>query len=557
MGKTMKSTNGDITAFVAEDRLTTAYMIVAHSALFLGVSLGFLQALEFAGIDLYPQVSFLIKSYYHGLSLHGVLNVLVWTTFFISGFLTFVTVRALDTPLHSIGLGWTAFGVMAGGLVLAAVPLLNNQATVMFTFYPPMKAHAAFYVGLTLVVAATWLVALTLQQTYNAWRRTHPDDWTPLSAFMSLVTMAMWTIASLGITAEMLFLLLPWTFDWINGSDALLARTLFWFTGHPIVYFWLLPAYISWYTMVPQQAGGRLFSDPMARVSFLLFLILSIPVGIHHQYADPGIGQGWKLFHAFLTFAVFFPSLLTFFNVVASLENGARRRGGQGWVMWFTKLPWGDPSLVAQVLAMLLFASGGISGLINASYNVNLVVHNTAWVPGHFHLTVGSAVTLTFMGISYWLVPFLRGRALWNRQLALVQAWFWFIGMIIFSHAMHNLGLMGMPRRTMIGAATYLSLHPEWSTELPKVGLGGTLLFISALAYFVNLMMTVVASRQPATAEVPGAEALAGPEGAPNLLDRWWPWLAVAGLLILLAYGPTIAYLVSTSPLNAPGYRVW
>jgi cytochrome c oxidase subunit 1 len=120
-----------------------------------------------------------------------------------------------------------------------------------------------------LVVAATWLVALTLYRTYCVWRRTHPGKWTPLAAFMSLVTFAMWTIASLGITAEMIFMLLPWSFEWISGSDALLARTLFWFTGHPIVYFWLLPAYISWYTMVPRQAGGRLFSDPMARVSFL------------------------------------------------------------------------------------------------------------------------------------------------------------------------------------------------------------------------------------------------------------------------------------------------
>jgi cytochrome c oxidase subunit 1 len=109
----------------------------------------------------------------------------------------------------------------------------------------------------------------------------------------------------------------------------------------------------------------------------------------------------------------------------------------------------------------------------------------------------------------------------------------------------------------MIGASTYLALHPEWQNELPKVGLGGTLLFISALFYFVNLIMTVVASRQPAVVEVPAAEAMAGPEEAPKILDRWWPWLAVAGLLILLAYGPTIAYLVSTSPLNAPGYRVW
>ena len=106
----MRSANNDSKAFVAENRLTAAYVIIAHTALFLGVSLGFLQALEYAGIDLYPRVSFLIKSYYHGLSLHGVLNVLVWTTFFISGFLTFVTVRALETPLQGIGLGWAAFG---------------------------------------------------------------------------------------------------------------------------------------------------------------------------------------------------------------------------------------------------------------------------------------------------------------------------------------------------------------------------------------------------------------------------------------------------------------
>jgi heme/copper-type cytochrome/quinol oxidase subunit 1 len=70
----------------------------------------------------------------------------------------------------------------------------------------------------------------------------------------------------------------------------------------------------------------------MARASFMLLLILSNPVGIHHQYADPGIHRSWKLFHALLTFAVFSPSLLTFFNVVASPENGARARGGRASV---------------------------------------------------------------------------------------------------------------------------------------------------------------------------------------------------------------------------------
>jgi len=537
------------------NRLTAAYLIVALVALFGGGVTGALQALEHAGLNLYPWVGVLIKSYYHGLTLHGVLNVLVWTTFFISGFVPFIAVRALGIPLASIQLGWATFWLMTGGLLLAAVPLLGNAATVMFTFYPPMKAHWAFYVGLTLVVVATWLVTLNLTLTWRAWRARNPETRTPLPAFMALVTFAMWTIASLGIAAEMLFLLIPWSLGLLAGTDALLARVLFWFTGHPIVYFWLLPAYISWYMLAPRQAGGRLFSDPLARTSFILFLVLSTPLGFHHQYTDPGIHRGWKLLHAFLTFAVFFPSLLTFFNVVASLESGARARGGRGWVAWVRKLPWGDPSLTAQVGAMLLFTFGGIGGLINASYNLNLVVHNTAWIPGHLHLTVGSAVTLTFMGITYWLVPHLRGRALWSRGLALTQVMIWFVGMAIFSNALHRLGMLGAPRRTMLGAAAYV--QPEWTMLMLLVGVGGTMLFVSSLLYFLNLVLTLVASRTPAPAPPEFAEAISGPENAPMMLDRWRPWLALAAALIVVAYGPTLLRLALTTPLVTPGLRVW
>ena len=540
---------------MTESRLMAAYLTVALAALFGGVVTGLLQALEHAGIDLYPWVAPLIRSYYHGLTVHGVLNVLVWTTFFICGFLPYLTTRALGLPLARRGLGWLTFGLMTAGLVLAAIPLMANAATVMFTFYPPLRAHWAFYVGLTLVVVGTWLVTLNLVLTYRTWRRLNPGRRTPLAAFMSLATFAMWTIASLGLAVEMLYMLIPWSLGLRAGTDALLARVLFWFTGHPIVYFWLLPAYISWYTLVPRQAGGKLFSDPLARTSFLLFLVLSTPLGFHHQYTDPGIHRGWKLLHAFLTFAVFFPSLLTFFNVTASLESGARARGGKGWVAWFRKLPWGDPSLAAQVLAMLLFTFGGVGGLINASYNLNLVVHNTAWIPGHLHLTVGTAVTLTFMGITYWLLPVLCGHALWGRRLALTQVWLWFVGMAIFSHAMHQLGIMGAPRRTMLGAAAYV--QPEWRSLMAWVGIGGTILFLSSLLYFLNIVLTLVASRRPAPAPPEFAEAMSGPDHSPLILDRWRPWLALAAVLIAIAYGPTLLRLAVTTPLTTPGFRVW
>ncbi|NLG69856.1 MAG: b(o/a)3-type cytochrome-c oxidase subunit 1, partial [Firmicutes bacterium] len=542
-----------VTMSLAQRRLVSWHLYVAVGALALGASMGPLQALEHMGIDLYRYVPFL-ASYYQGLSLHGVLNVLVWTTFFISGFLTFVTSATLRRPLYSLRLGWLAWGLMTVGVVMAGWAMLTNQATVLFTSYPPLKGHPAYYFGLTLLVVGTWLVSANLFMTWRQWRREHPTARTPLGAFGALVTFVMWDLASVGLAVESLLMLIPMSLGTVEGTDPVLARAFFWFTGHPIVYFWLLPAYVSWYSMVPKQAGGKLFSDPLARLALLLFIPFSIPVGLHHQFPDPGSAQGWKMVHAALTFVVFFPSAMTAFTLLASLENAGRARGARGWFDWFFRLPWRDPSVAAQLFAMILFALGGISGIINASYNLNLMVHNTAWVPGHFHLTVGSGVTLTFMGISYWLIPYLTGRRLWSPKAALVQAWTWFIGMRIFGRGMHWLGLLGAPRRTMLGAATYAQLRPDWALPSILVGVGGAILAVSLYLYLVQIVATLFFSREPAQVEVPEAEAVSGPEHAPFWFERWRLWVGAAVVLAALGYVPTLVDLV-TRFTPVPGLR--
>jgi cytochrome c oxidase subunit 1 len=538
------------------DRIAGWNIGIAIAALTLGLALGVLQGLEHAGLDLYPALTPVLKSYYQGLSIHGVLNALVWTTFFICGFFTFALVRSLNRPLRFPWLSTWALICMVVGLLLAAYPLLANMATVLYTFYPPLQAHWTFYTGLTLVVVGSWMVGYSLLFTYGAWRKENEGKRTPFIALAILITMVMWQIATLGVAAEILFLVLPWSLGLIEGTDPLLARSLFWFFGHPLVYFWLLPAYVSWYGMLPAQTGGKMFSDPLARLVFWLFLLLSTPVGFHHQYTDPGIPQAWKYIHMALTFGVGFPSLITAFTVVASLELGARARGGKGWLGWIRRLNWGDPSYTAQNLAMILFAFGGISGITNASYNLNLAVHNTSWVPGHFHLTVGSAVTLTFFGICYWLVPKLTGNRLFTRGLALAQAWTWFFGMLFFSNAYHVLGLRyGAPRRTMLGAAPYAS--PEWTPFLIESVLGVTLLFISATLFFAVIFGTVLIRRKLKTAiEMPVAEPL-DPTPAPAWLDRWFPWVAGAVALVLISYGPMLFNLVQNMQLLSPGYQVW
>lgn len=542
----------------SERKLIAWHLVIAVLALFIGSLFGPLQALNWGGIDLYPSLTNLgIKSYYQGLTIHGVLNAVIWTTFFIMAFLTFNVVYGLKKNLTLPALNWAGFWLMVIGLVMAAFYILTNQATVLYTFYPPLQAPWLFYLALALVVVGSWLEGWGFIATYRAWRKEHAGERTPLIALMALITFVIWQLATIGVAIEVLALLIPWAAGLTQGIDVELARTFFWWFGHPLVYFWLLPAYISWYAYLPRQAGGKLFSETLSRLAFWLFLLFSVPVGFHHQYVDPGVPPGWRYIHALLTFAVAIPSLMTFFTVIASLEYAGRKNGGTGLFGWMRTLPWGDPAVSSQLLAGILFMFGGIGGLINASYNLNLIMHNSAWVPGHFHLTVGAAVTMTFMGISYWFVPYLTKKPLGWPKLAKIQPWVYFIGMAIFSQALHSLGLAGAPRRTPLGNAPYVP--PEWHGLLLRVAIGGTIMFFGLLFYVLVMAKTAFSkATETVSVEPPVAEPLYVGIQIPAWLDAWKPWVIGAVALVLIAYTPVLIELITNMvPIAAPAMKLW
>ncbi|MFW6449366.1 MAG: cbb3-type cytochrome c oxidase subunit I, partial [Halobacteriota archaeon] len=377
----------------------------------------------------------------------------------------------------------------------------------------------------------------------------------PLQTFMVLTTMLMWYIATSAIAISVLIFLLPWSVGLFDSVNNLLTRTLFWFFGHPVVYFWLMPAYLLWYTVMPKLAGGRLFSDPLARVVFVLFLLLSTPVGIHHQYVDPGIAEGFKVIAMTNTMFLLLPSLLTAFTVVASIEYGARRRGGTGLFGWLRHLPWRDPAFTGMTLAGLMFAAGGFSGMVNAGLNINYLIHNTIWVPGHFHLTVGTAVALTFMAATYWLWPQITNQPIWSRQVGLLQVVMWFVGMALMSNAMHAQGLLGVPRRTAepeYAGFTYDTAFGGFGELNLQIALGGTLLFISASLFIANVVVTMWRPRSTGYgADLP--RALSGPDDGPAVLDNLRLWTAIAVVLVLLAYALPLAAIVTRSGLFGPG----
>src|ERR1044072_7068369 len=152
------------------------------------------------------------------------------------------------------------------------------------------------------------------------WKRENPGLSVPLAMFATVANAVMWLWTTVGVAAELVFQVIPAALGLVQTIDVGLSRTLFSWTLHAIVYFWLIPAYIAFYTMAPQLAGGRLYSDLMARISFVAFLIYGLPVGLHHLFMDPEHSTGFKSVQMILTALVAVPTLLTAFTVCASLE---------------------------------------------------------------------------------------------------------------------------------------------------------------------------------------------------------------------------------------------
>lgn len=547
--------NGTWKVDARDGKLAMAHIYVAFVALALGGLAGLLQVLVRSGkLELPAGIS-----YYTILTTHGVLLGLVLTTFFIIGFQFAAVSRTAGTLSDRERFwGWVGFWLMTIGTAITAFYILIGEASVLYTFYAPLQAHAGFYIGLTLVVVGSWVSGFAMFAHYAKWKKAHPGQVSPLLTFMSVVNMVLWLVCSLGVAATVLFQLIPWSLGYVDRINVLVSRTLFWYFGHPLVYFWLLPAYMIWYVIIPKIIGGKMFSDSLARMSFILFLIFSIPVGFHHQLVEPGIDPAWKYLQVVLTFMVVIPSLMTAFSMFATFEMYGRSKGATGLFGWLRKLPWGDARFFAPFIGMLFFIPAGAGGLINASHQLNQVVHNTIWVTGHFHLTLATTVVLTFFGAAYWLIPHLTGRVMTKamNRLAIIQTIVWSIGMIFMSGAMHFAGLLGAPRRSAFSTYGDAPQALEWIPYQIAQAVGGTILFIGII--LVLIIVTNLAFFAPkGETEFPVAEVAEQAERTPLVFENWKLWIGITVVLILIAYTVPFIDMIQNAPPGSKGFKLW
>src|ERR1700674_3933482 len=474
-------------------------------------------------------------AYYASVTMHGTAMAYVVTTFFIMGFGYAVAATSLDRPIRGMRAAWIGFAVCLMGTVMAVAAILSGRASVLYTFYPPLMASGWYYGGAFLLIGGSmiWVVLMILNMA--AWKRDNPGRPVPLPMFAITATAILWAWAAAGVLVELVSILLPRAFGWSDLIDASLARTLFSVTLHAIVYFWLMPAYIAFYTLVPQAAGGRLYSDTMGRLTFIMFLVFSLPVGMHHLLADPEHGVGFKFVQSSLTFLVALPTLLTVFSISASLEIAGRVRGGRGLLGWIPALPWNEPMVLAVGLSLVMLGLGGFGGLINMSYAMNLMIHNTSWVTAHFHLIFGGAVVIMYFAIAYEMWPLITGKALQSKRLACWQLWLWFWGMLITTIPWHIAGLMGQPRRVAIfdyGEPFIARMGPLVTVS----AVGGLILLVSAILLIVILVRSQLGERRLST-PLHYALAVNPPKHVPASLNGFALWNLILLVLMVAAYG--------------------
>ncbi|MBV8199201.1 MAG: cbb3-type cytochrome c oxidase subunit I, partial [Acidobacteria bacterium] len=206
-------------------------------------------------------------------------------------------------------------------------------------------------------------------------------------------------------------------------------------------------------------------------------------------------------------------------------------------------------------LAMVTFAIGGFGGAINAAYAMNAMVHNTAWIQGHFHLTVGTAVALTFLGTCYWLLPRLLRRQLRFRRLAQAQPYLWFVGMMLFSLTNHISGILGMPRRVFSATYQGAPAAAQWQGLTALSAAGGVVLFVSSLFFLAVVIGTAFWGRKIVPPPIELAVPLAGVPSGRTLWDRLGLWTVVAVALLVIAYAYPLYHLYAMHRFGSPGFQ--
>jgi len=388
--------------------------------------------------------------FYQVLTAHGVNMLVFWIIFFEMAVLYFCSSTLLRSRLATPNIAWAGFWLMLIGALLNNYSVLRGDSSVMFTAYAPMGAHPTFYLGLILFAVGALIACFVFLGTLVVAKaeRTYQGS-IPLVTFGALTAciIAVFTIASGAIILIPTFL---WSVGLIPQIDSLMYKTIFWAFGHSSQQINVAAHVSVWYAIAAIVFGAKPMSEKVSRTAFFLYILFLQLASAHHLLADPGLTSYWKIFNtSYAMYLAVLASMVHGLTVPGAIEVAQRKKGyTNGLFEWLRKAPWGNPVFSGMFISLIGFGFlGGISGVIMGVEQINLIIHNTIYVPGHFHATVVVGTTLAFMALTYFLIPVLFRREVAFPGLAKWQPYLFGGGMSGVAVFLMAAGTLGVPRR--------------------------------------------------------------------------------------------------------------
>ncbi|MCF6362508.1 MAG: cbb3-type cytochrome c oxidase subunit I [Gammaproteobacteria bacterium] len=520
------------------EKLMKANAVAAVVFLLIGGIFGLAVALtRWPAVHLLPA-----EWFYIALTAHGVDVLVVWIIFFEMAILYFTSTVLLNSRLATPKVGWVAFALMLIGAVMANIVILDGSSTVMFTSYPPLKANPLFYLGLILFAVGALLVCFVFLGTLVIAKHEKTYEGSlPLVVFGALIAaiIAVFTIASGAIILIPTFL---WSLGLVGDIDPQMYRLVWWAFGHSSQQINMAAQIAIWYAIAALLFGAKPLSEKVSRMAFFLYLLALQLGSAHHLLSDPGGSMSFRVFNtSYAMYIAVLGSMIHAFTIPGSIEAAQREKGlNNGLFEWLRKAPWDNPVFSGMFLSLVLFGFiGGITGVTMSVQQINMIIHNTAYVPGHFHGTVAAGTTLSFMALTYWLLPVLWRRDIFMPKVAQWSTWMFGLGMGGFAIFFMAAGHLGVARRHWDMTFAGNPLGFEYSATvylfMGAAGITAVIGSLGALAYILCTVGTILfGKRRPENAApVVSAE---GVEAITSYGNRSKGWEAPGSLVLVAVF---------------------
>ena len=494
--------------------LIKANAVVSVVALLVGAVAAVLLVLtRWQAVHLLPAVWF-----YRILGVHGMSMLIFFIIFFEMAVLYFASTALLNARVATPRLGWSAFALMIVGAVMVEWMMWSGKADVLFTSYVPLRAHPLFYLGVILfAVGALVVTAIFFANLVVAKREKTYEGSLPLVTY-GAVAAAIIAVITLLHGAAIYIPTFLWSLN-LMQVDPQVYRMVWWGLGHSSQQINVAAMVSVWYMLGALTVGAVVLNEKISRSAFVLYILFISMASAHHLLVDPGMGPEWKVVNtSYFMYMAVLASMIHGFTVPAGMELGQRLRGlTNGMFEWLRKAPWGDPGFSSLVFSVVVFGFvGGITGVAIGTEQINIIVHNTLRVPGHFHATVVSGTAMAFMGVTYYVIPLIFRRKVAFWPMARIQPYVFALGMLIMTMSMTFAGSFGVPRRhwdiSFTNAPFDVQFSPAVDVLLALVALGGLMAATGAFM-FIAIAVKSVFLGEPLGEVVKGRVMAGVPQG--------------------------------------------